>query len=465
MNSSFTKAALLALGAALAACGGGEGTEQSQEAIVDGRAASGHRYDVVGALVTIAPDGSTNPFCTGTLISGRNVVTAKHCALLTPTNAQTGFAIGPDAFHPTRVIPIDRYVWERTITNGALGLGADVAVAHLSQPVRDIRPVYAQEAARWEIGRSFQAVGYGTTAFADPSAPYGQRKQAELSLVALGPSPYFPAVYRGDFGAFLADLAAGEGVGVDDPELQALAQDEWAGFLLEPHNDAVFQRVTGNTAPGDSGGPIFSSARGRHGEREDEHERSEPLRTVGVVSGIVTVSGSYPDSVVDNFSVYSTFGPEAAHLLRSAEACGAVSEEGKCAGDVRHRCTSLAESRGRPRVVSEDCARAGLRCAETPQGAACLPSCQSDADCAGGGICAQGQCQWSPVAMCAGESSPFACYLCCLGRGTGGSFTPEDFDTCGNACFPPLPESVPAAGPTRAVRFPGFPGLPALPLR
>lgn len=465
MNSSFLKSAAFGLIAGLAACGGASETERSQEAIVDGRASTGHRYDVVGALVTIAPDGSTNPFCTGTLISGRSVVTAKHCALLTPASAATGFAIGPDAFHPSRVAPIDRYVWERTITNGALGLGADVAVAHLSQPLRDIRPVYAQEAERWEIGRSFRAVGYGTQAFADPNAPFGLRKEAELSLVALGPSPYFPAVYRGDFGAFLADLASGEGVSVDDPELVALGQSEWDGFLLEPHNDAVFQRITGNTAPGDSGGPIFSSGRGRRGEREDEHERSEPLRTVGVVSGIVTVSASYPDSVVEDFSVYSTFGPEALHLLRSAEACGPVTEEGKCAGDVRHRCTGLGESRGRPRVVSEDCARAGLRCSETPQGAACLPSCASDADCAGGGTCAAGQCQWSPVAICTGEGSPFGCYLCCLGRGTGGGFTPEDFDTCGNACFPPLPEAVPASGPTRSVRFPGFPGLPALPLR
>lgn len=465
MTSNFSRGALLALGAALAACGGAETTERSQDAIVDGRASSGHRDDVVGALVTIAPDGSTSPFCTGTLISGRNVVTAKHCALLTPAGAATGFAIGPDAFHPTRVIPIDRYVWERTVTTGALDLGADVAVAHLAQPVRDLRPVYAQEAERWELGRSFRAVGYGTQAYADPNAPYGLRKEAELSLVALGPSPYFPAVYRGDFGAFLADLAAGEGLSADDPELMALAQEEWAGALLEAHNDAVFQRITGNTAPGDSGGPIFSTARGRRGEREDEHGRSEPLRTVGVVSGIVTVSGSYPDSVVENFSVYSTFGPEALHLLRSAEACGPVTEEGKCVGDVRHRCTALSESRGRPHVVREDCAQGGLRCAETPRGAACVPSCAGDGDCAGGGTCAAGQCQWSSVAMCTGESSPFACYLCCLGRGTGGGFTPEDFDTCGNACFPPLPEAAPAAGPTRTVRFPGFPGLPALPLR
>lgn len=176
--------------------------------------------------------------------------------------------------------------------NGVMGLGSDVAVAHLVEAITDIRPVYAAEAQRYELQRSFRAVGFGTTSYVDQAAPYGTRRQARLSLAALGPTAYFLMVYVGDFAQYLADYVSGTTLDPADPLVIAAAQAQWDGTLLEPHYDALFTRITGNTAPGDSGGPIFSAG------REDGDD--DRLRTVGVVSGIVTISANYPDAVVEN---------------------------------------------------------------------------------------------------------------------------------------------------------------------
>lgn len=437
----------VALSAALAACGGETALEDTEGAIVGGRPARSAALNSVGALVTVGADGTLDPFCTATLFSAHHVVTAKHCALLTPASARTAFAIGPDARHPSRLIPVDRYVWERTVSEGFMGLGADVAVAHLTEAVSNIAPARANEARRSELRQNFQAVGYGQQSLVDNNAPSGARRQAAVKLVAIGPDQYYQAVYRGDFEAFFAALwPDATPMDTDFAELMAIARDIWENSPLTPRYDAVFERVTGNTAPGDSGGPVFS------------HDDDDQLRTVGVTSGIATISADFPDSVANDFTIYTTFGPEAQHLLRSAEACGDATEEGVCRGDVRARCTSLAETHGRPQVLTQDCAARGRTCAMKPSGAACVPPCASNADCTDGSKCRAGRCTWSAPQLCTGEATPDACFLCCLGRGTGGDFSDSDFAVCERTCFPPEP-AIANAAPHIALRFPGFPQL------
>ncbi|MCC7385943.1 MAG: trypsin-like serine protease [Deltaproteobacteria bacterium] len=438
-----------------AGCGAAsEETEVRADSIVGGAPAEGRRFESVGALVTFGPDGAPQPFCTATLVSNRVAVTAKHCLLLTPLSQPIGFALGSDGLHPDRVVPVLHRSWERTLTAGVMSLGSDVAAVYLAEPVRRIRTPYAAEAQAWEVGRRFRAVGFGAQSYTDLTVP-GLRREAVLELAAIGPSAYFPAVYRDDFDAYLADLARGFGTTADDPAITPVAQAIWDGTLLEPHADAVFLRVTGNTAPGDSGGPIFAAPGRSRGDDPDE-SRGALSRTVGVTSGVIFVSGSYPDSVVESATVYSTFGPEALHLLRSAEACPGVPEEGKCHEGTLYRCSSLSETRHHPTVLSEDCTATGRACEQAPSGARCAPACASDADCASGGTCAGGTCAWSPAALCTGEGAPGACYLCCLGQATSLSFAPEEIQLCADTCYGPSFGEVSRGTVERAVRLPGL---------
>jgi hypothetical protein len=117
---------------------------------------------------------------------------------------------------------------------------------------------------------------------------------------------------------------------------------------------------------------------------------------------------------------YATFGPEAAHLVKSAAgACGAVTEEGSCEGDTVVRCSAVDE--GTPHVTSSACEDT---CVQTPEGAACAPSCTADADCDGiaalGTCSAEGVCTWSEATQCAGIGGPIACSWCCYQAGGTG---------------------------------------------
>ncbi len=99
----------------------------------------------------------------------------------------------------------------------------------------------------------------------------------------------------------------------------------------------------------------------------------------------------------------------------------------------------------------------GRTCVMKPSGAACLPPCASNADCTDGSKCRAGRCTWSAPQLCTGEATPVACFLCCLGRGTG-DFSDADFAVCDRTCFPPEP-AVTNASPHISLRFPGFPGF------
>lgn len=158
--SSTTRALFLS---ALVACNalvgctqpqGDDNVESSASAIVGGATTSA--FPAVGALVQLG-----SPFCTGTLVTKRVVVTAAHCLDGVPA-ARMRFAIGPNAFRPEASVPVAQAVahpeWNpRRIANdiGVVVLAADAPVAPIALSTTALD-------ASW-IGRELAFVGYGAS--------------------------------------------------------------------------------------------------------------------------------------------------------------------------------------------------------------------------------------------------------------------------------------------------------------
>lgn len=106
------------------------------------------------------------PFCTATLIAPRVVLTAKHCTL---SKARYGFATGLHAATvltiaegPARVVPVERAEEESTIRGAAAsGMGSDVSVVYLKEPIVDVTPLPLGDLRDADVGKTFTAIGYG----------------------------------------------------------------------------------------------------------------------------------------------------------------------------------------------------------------------------------------------------------------------------------------------------------------
>lgn len=91
--------------------------------------------------------------------------------------------------------------------------------------------------------------------------------------------------------------------------------------------------------------------------------------------------------------------PEGLCVQPCETACAACPSGSLCArlGAAGERfCVSLCEG-GCP---------AGLRCTELPEGAACLPGCQSELDCPVGNVCVAGECENPFATPDAGDAAP-----------------------------------------------------------
>ena len=415
-----------------------EGVGISEDAIANGYAAPWSLFNPVGALANALPDGSYRSFCTATLVAPNLVLTAKHCTSFGKMDEPVFFAIGFDSSHPDRVVEVNKFVWERTVSNSVTLLGADAGIGVLAEAISNIQPVSLVAAntfhhlpyANGLIWPGFMIpVGYGYQtdthdAPVTPNSPFGTRFLGISRVAGISGDGYWPTVYgAANYAEFRADTIA-SGV-LTEPLTQAQEDDildKWNNGLILSPSDVVALSPT-NPQPGDSGGPLLRFKHGR-------------LKSYGIASGVIVSTGDDDDTIAKRTTIYTAFTPEVLHFVDSAKTCGTVPIQGQCNGATVERCSGINE--GSPHIITEACANT---CAQTPAGASCLPACNADSDCdstAPGGVCNNNVCSWSSVQQCTGEPGDLGCLTCCLANNSG----PAAFVECLGLCpFPSTPSA------------------------
>lgn len=265
-KSSVGVVALLT-SAVLSACAQSPGAEQSQpigeanQEIIGGAAVTSSAYAAVGALVYYYPEvGVLDVFCSGTLVAPKAITTARHCTPSIDQANESGlvaaFAIGPDAFNPTAVIPITNYVNAPPAPPPEMGLlqdgGRDVAVAHLASAPAGVTPARLGSFEDKLVGTKFDIVGFGVH---NAQFLYGQQFIGKATARALN-GTWYPLLFNNNFNAFRTWYFS------DSPAAQrteAEAKLWWKTFKLENKFELLAGGLPGEavSCSGDSGGPLL----------------------------------------------------------------------------------------------------------------------------------------------------------------------------------------------------------------
>jgi hypothetical protein len=265
-QSSLRVAALLAM-AVSSACAQSAGDEHTQDigtspqAIIGGTPATGAAHGAVGALVYYYPEvGVLDVFCSGTLVAPKAITTARHCTPSIDMANESGlvpaFAIGPDAFNPTAVIPITGYINAPPAPAPEKGLlmdgGRDVAVAHLASAPVGVTPAKLGLFEEKMVRSSFDIAGYGVS---NPEHFYGQKFIGKATARATS-GKWYSLLFNGKEAAFRSWYFN------DSPSAQrteAEAKAWWKDYKLENKYELLAGGLPGESVAchGDSGGPLL----------------------------------------------------------------------------------------------------------------------------------------------------------------------------------------------------------------
>ncbi|MCG8425138.1 MAG: trypsin-like serine protease [Proteobacteria bacterium] len=350
MHSFISQGLTLTLLAPLAlsvgwACSDNEGSDkeaigQNGEEVIGGFPARSDRFNAIGALAL--PEGDAYSFfCSGTLIAPNAVLTAEHC--VGGLQGNEVFLIGFDSGNPTRAVPIIGQMSETSLSGGFVGLGADVAVAFLGEPIEDIEPVKVGILAEEDIGSQFVVMGYGVR---DNTEKAGQRYLGATNLRGIGGN-HAENIW-GSYEGFLEHFHE-----LDDRFVHPDGPEEtYKSFALLDGYDVSFGHAAGNAGScyGDSGGPMLRIKDGQ-------------MTIYAVVSGGVGTKSL----ICDWGGVYTAFGPVVQEFIKRSLACPMIPEEGTCNGlNTAVRCATPDEGGYRP--LETDCSLVGLVCAKDSAG-------------------------------------------------------------------------------------------------
>lgn len=371
---AFRISTVLALCAAasLYACGAGQADVASDdEDIIGGYDNNSAKYNAVGTVGAKDSKGVYQFFCTATLISPTEVLTAKHCVLETDQTSPfynqklvnlipIYFAIGADSTKPSKVIQAIAADVATPREGGFVGLGSDVGIYHLIEPVAaaDAKPIKFSTTAlkdksatnaadKGDLGKRFTAMGYGVSDQLDRA---GKKKIGSLDLNALSGKAFENMFGSVDgFAEYLKDLYGDQLI---DDNMDVVTDWYNSSGMLAGY-DAYLGNKPGNvqTCYGDSGGPLLRKENGE-------------MRIFG------TVSGGMPslNLACDYGSFYAALGTKTLAAINKSlqykDPCrngNVVADvKGSCSGTVARRCTGPFE--GDRRLSEIDCADLDLVC-------------------------------------------------------------------------------------------------------
>ncbi|HEY2517947.1 MAG TPA: trypsin-like serine protease [Polyangiaceae bacterium] len=343
--------------------------------IIGGVAATSAKLNAVGAVgFRQMPFDAFNPICTGTLISPTMVLTAKSCVnFVTAPATQLAFLIGPNARTPLESAAVKGFAVEDTVQGGVAGLGIDVAVVILAQPVTDVTPMPYAQMTPDKVGQRFTGLGYGIR---DAHQTYGVR-QAGSEVLQQSGGKLYQAIY-GTFAKFLAD-AARYGLDPNDPQSAVSLQQAWDGTLLETGIEGWFGNGANDaqTCFGDTGGPIMMQNGGK-------------TTVYGLASW---VSWYDTNQVCELGAAYTMLEPIGLDFIAYQTACPLIPKAGACA-DLVTAARCIPPEEGGYRMTTTDCSMLGQICGLDDTG---TPGCVDD-PC--DGIPTQGECNGSVATRC-----------------------------------------------------------------